>query len=272
MRRANLYGPGRDVTPYHMTVEDNVAPELIAELAASAGYAARRAAVEAFNASHNVLKKGLALTPVKFGISFTTTHLNQAGALVLVYADGSIQLNHGGTEMGQGLMIKVAQVVADVFARADRDGEDHRDAHRQGAQHLGHRRLLGRGPERHGRAERRRDDQGSGSTPSPRRSRGSSELELRASSAAAPISARISLSATGFYATPKIHYDRATHTRPALPLFRLWRGAERGRDRHADRRAQGAARSTSSTTSAARSIRRSTSARSRAASSRAWAG
>ena len=70
----------------------------------------------AFNASHNVLKKGLALTPVKFGISFTTTHLNQAGALVLVYADGSIHLNHGGTEMGQGLMIKVAQVVADVFA------------------------------------------------------------------------------------------------------------------------------------------------------------
>ena len=74
------------------------------------------AAVEAFNAGHKVLKKGLALTPVKFGISFTTTHLNQAGALVLVYADGSIHLNHGGTEMGQGLHIKVAQVVADVFA------------------------------------------------------------------------------------------------------------------------------------------------------------
>ena len=116
MRQANLYGPGRDVTPYHMTVEDNVAPEIIAELAESAGYAARREAVAAFNASHRILKKGLALTPVKFGISFTTTHLNQAGALVLVYADGSIHLNHGGTEMGQGLMIKVAQVVADVFA------------------------------------------------------------------------------------------------------------------------------------------------------------
>ena len=116
VRQANLYGPGRDVTPYHMTVEDNVAPEIIAELAESAGYAARREAVAAFNASHRILKKGLALTPVKFGISFTTTHLNQAGALVLVYADGSIHLNHGGTEMGQGLMIKVAQVVADVFA------------------------------------------------------------------------------------------------------------------------------------------------------------
>src|SRR5687767_6346297 len=115
VRRVNLYGPGRDVTPYHMIVEDNVAPELIADLAERAGYAERRAEVEAFNASHKILKKGLALTPVKFGISFTTTHLNQAGALVLVYADGSIHLNHGGTEMGQGLMIKVAQVVADVF-------------------------------------------------------------------------------------------------------------------------------------------------------------
>ena len=115
VRQVNLYGPGRDVTPYHMAVEDNVAPQIIAELADSAGYAARREAVAAFNAGHRILKKGLALTPVTFGISFTTPHLNQAGALVLVYADGSIHLNHGGTEMGQGLMIKVAQVVADVF-------------------------------------------------------------------------------------------------------------------------------------------------------------
>ena len=122
VRRINLYGPGRDVTPYHMQVADNVAPELIADLAERAGYAERRAAVEAFNAGHKVLKKGLALTPVKFGISFTTTHLNQAGALVLVYADGSVHLNHGGTEMGQGLHIKVAQVVADVFAMPGRGG------------------------------------------------------------------------------------------------------------------------------------------------------
>ena len=71
--------------------------------------------------SHGILKRGLALTPVKFGISFTTTHLNQAGALVLVYADGSIHLNHGGTEMGQGLMIKVAQVVADAWHVAPDD-------------------------------------------------------------------------------------------------------------------------------------------------------
>ncbi|MDB5458290.1 MAG: aldehyde oxidase [Caulobacteraceae bacterium] len=115
VRRVNLYGPGRDVTPYHMTVEDNVAPQLIEQLAASSNYAGRRAAIAAFNAASPVIKRGIALTPVKFGISFTTSHLNQAGALVHVYADGSIHLNHGGTEMGQGLMVKVAQVVADVF-------------------------------------------------------------------------------------------------------------------------------------------------------------
>ena len=216
VRQANLYGPGRDVTPYHMTVEDNVAPEIIAELAESAGYAARRAAVEAFNAGHNVLKKGLALTPVKFGISFTTTHLNQAGALVLVYADGSIHLNHGGTEMGQGLMIKVAQVVADVFGVPIETREGQRDAHRQGAQHLGHRRLLGLGPERHGREERRRDD-----PRAPRRLRrepaGTRQSWTFAELCRRAHLARISLSATGFYATPKIHYDRASHRgRPFL--------------------------------------------------------
>lgn len=116
VRIANLYGPGRDVTPYGMTVADNIAPELIARLRQTARYDMRRAGVDAFNAANTVLKKGIALTPVKFGISFTSTHLNQAGALVLVYADGSIQINHGGTEMGQGLYVKVAQIVADVFA------------------------------------------------------------------------------------------------------------------------------------------------------------
>ena len=116
VRVANLYAPGRDVTPYGMTVTDNIAPDLIARLRADARYDERAAGVAAFNAAHRVLKKGIALTPVKFGISFTTTHLNQAGALVHVYADGSIQVNHGGTEMGQGLYIKVARVVADVFA------------------------------------------------------------------------------------------------------------------------------------------------------------
>ncbi len=116
VRLANHYGEGRDVTPYGMTVEDHdVGLRVIRELESSSDYRARREAIRAFNASSPILKKGLALTPVKFGISFTLTHLNQAGALVHVYADGSVQLNHGGTEMGQGLNQKVAQVVAEEF-------------------------------------------------------------------------------------------------------------------------------------------------------------
>ncbi|MEM9010322.1 MAG: xanthine dehydrogenase molybdopterin binding subunit [Pseudomonadota bacterium] len=117
VRRANLYAPGRDITPYHMTVEEHVLPPLIDALAERADYAARRAEIAAFNAESPVLKRGIALTPVKFGISFTLTHLNQAGALVHVYQDGSIHLNHGGTEMGQGLFLKVAQVAAEVFGQ-----------------------------------------------------------------------------------------------------------------------------------------------------------
>lgn len=116
VRYANLYGTtDRNVTPYGMTVEDNVAGEIMRQLEASSDYRARRTAIAAFNAESAVLKKGIALTPVKFGISFTTTFLNQAGALVHVYQDGSIHLNHGGTEMGQGLFVKVAQVVAEEF-------------------------------------------------------------------------------------------------------------------------------------------------------------
>ncbi len=117
VRKANFYGEGRDTTPYHQTVEDNIAPEMMESLAASADYAARKAEIAEFNASSPILKKGIAFTPVKFGISFTLTHLNQAGALVHVYADGSIHLNHGGTEMGQGLFTKVAQVAAEVFGQ-----------------------------------------------------------------------------------------------------------------------------------------------------------
>ncbi len=119
IRRINLYGgEGRNVTPYHMTVEDNVALELVAELERSSDYRQRRRQVAEFNARSSIIKRGIALTPVKFGISFTTSFLNQAGALVHVYKDGSIHLNHGGTEMGQGLFIKVAQVVADAFGVA----------------------------------------------------------------------------------------------------------------------------------------------------------
>ncbi|MDN3518131.1 xanthine dehydrogenase molybdopterin binding subunit [Aquisalimonas lutea] len=116
VRRRNLYGTDdRNETPYGQVVEDNILPQLYDELDASSDYAARRRAVDAFNREGGTLRKGLAVTPVKFGISFTTTHLNQAGALVLVYTDGSIQLNHGGTEMGQGLYVKVAQIVAEEF-------------------------------------------------------------------------------------------------------------------------------------------------------------
>lgn len=116
VRRRNLYGIGdRNETPYDQLVEDNILHELFDDMEASAEYAERRRQVNAFNAQAGVLRKGLAMTPVKFGISFTTTHLNQAGALVLVYKDGSVQLNHGGTEMGQGLYIKVAQIVAEEF-------------------------------------------------------------------------------------------------------------------------------------------------------------
>jgi len=113
VRRANFYGKTtQNVTPYRQTVSDNVIHELVAELAASAGYAERREAVARFNAASPLLKRGIAITPVKFGISFNVNHYNQAGALVHVYTDGSVLVNHGGTEMGQGLNTKVAQVVA----------------------------------------------------------------------------------------------------------------------------------------------------------------
>jgi xanthine dehydrogenase large subunit len=116
VRQVNLYGKGeRNRTPYHMTVEDNILPELMEALERQSDYAARRAQVADFNAENSFLKKGIALTPVKFGISFTAAHLNQAGALLHIYKDGSVHLNHGGTEMGQGLYVKVAQVVAEVL-------------------------------------------------------------------------------------------------------------------------------------------------------------
>jgi xanthine dehydrogenase large subunit len=116
VRKANFYGgEGRDLTPYHQQVTDNILDRLVGELEQSADYRARRQAIIDFNASSKVLKKGIALTPVKFGISFTATWYNQAGALIHVYNDGSIHLNHGGTEMGQGLNTKVAQVVAEAF-------------------------------------------------------------------------------------------------------------------------------------------------------------
>ncbi|SEE17154.1 xanthine dehydrogenase molybdopterin binding subunit [Pseudomonas anguilliseptica] len=116
VRKLNYYGKTeRNVTHYHQTVEHNVIHEMTAELEASSDYAKRRGEIIEFNKKSPVLKKGLALTPVKFCISFTATFLNQAGALIHIYTDGSIHLNHGGTEMGQGLNTKVAQIVAEVL-------------------------------------------------------------------------------------------------------------------------------------------------------------
>ena len=225
VRQANLYGPGRDVTPYGMVVEDNVAPELIAELAASSRYAERRDQVAVWNAANPIIKKGIALTPVKFGISFTTTHLNQAGALVLVYADGSIQLNHGGTEMGQGLYVKVAQVVADVFAvplgavritatRTDKVPNTSATAASAGADLNGmaafnaaetiRQRLAAFAADRFGVPEAE-------VAFTPDGVRAGAELVPFATLCRLAHMGRVSLSATGFYATPRIAYDRAAH-------------------------------------------------------------
>jgi len=226
VRQRNLYGEGRDLTPYHQVVEDNVAPQLLAELAASCDYEARQAEIDAYNARSPVLKKGLALTPVKFGISFTTTHLNQAGALIHLYADGSILLNHGGTEMGQGLFVKVAQIVAEAFkvdvsrvkvtstvtdkvpntsATAASSGTDLNGMAALNAANTIKARLVEFAARKWSCAE--------------------SEVEftpegLLAGKELIPFDvlcrqahlARVSLSSTGFYATPKIHYDRVTHT------------------------------------------------------------
>ena len=116
VRRANFYAPGRDLTPYDMKVEDFVADQLFDELEKSSSYAARRKAIRKWNAGSPIVKRGIAMTPVKFGISFTATFYNQASALVhIYYADGSVLVNHGGTEMGQGLFTKVAQIVAQEF-------------------------------------------------------------------------------------------------------------------------------------------------------------
>ena len=230
VRQANLYGQpgdglGRSITPYEMVVEDNVAPQLIADLAEQVGYAARAEAVAVFNATHTILKKGLALTPVKFGISFTTTHLNQAGALVHLYTDGSIQLNHGGTEMGQGLYVKVAQIVADVFAvdvarvritatRTDKVPNTSATAASSGADL--------NGMAAFNAAVELRDRL----TTFAARHRGVPPESIRFTRDGVRIGdecvpfatlcrqahiGRVSLSATGYYATPKIEYDRAAH-------------------------------------------------------------
>ncbi len=238
VRYRNLYGTTtRNVTPYGMTVEDNIAAEVMRQLEASSDYRRRRAGIAAFNAGNAVLKKGLALTPVKFGISFTTTFLNQAGALVHVYQDGSVHLNHGGTEMGQGLFIKVAQVVAEEFGIAlDRvkisathtgkvpntsptaasSGTDMNGmAAKQAAAEIRTRlaEFIARDWQVPVRTIQFRDDQVR-----------SGELVLSfAEVVKKAYLARTHLSAAGFYATPKITWDRAKAT--GRPFFYFAYGA-----------------------------------------------
>ncbi len=223
VRLANLYGEaGRDVTPYHMAVEDNVLPELMAELETGAEYRARREAIAAYNAESPWVKRGIAITPVKFGISFTVTHLNQAGALLHVYQDGSIQLNHGGTEMGQGLFVKVAQIVAEVFdvpvervgisatntakvpntsPTAASSGTDLNGMAARNAALTIKERLAAFVAELH-QAEPHEIVFRDGEVRVRDNVMSFAEVARRA------YMARIQLSATGFYRTPKVHYDR----------------------------------------------------------------
>jgi xanthine dehydrogenase large subunit len=119
VRKNNLYGiTERNRTHYDMLIEDNILLPLLTRLEASSHYQSRRDEIRQWNQCNSIIKRGIAITPVKFGISFTATHFNQAGALVHVYTDGSVLINHGGTEMGQGLHTKVCQIVADVLGLA----------------------------------------------------------------------------------------------------------------------------------------------------------
>ena len=236
VRRANFYraaevaGPVQ-TTPYHMAVEDFIGHDLVAELERSSDYQKRRAEIAAWNATSPILKRGIALTPVKFGISFTLTHLNQAGALVHVYQDGSIQLNHGGTEMGQGLFQKVAQVVAGVFgvdagavkitatdtgkvpntsATAASSGSDLNGMAAKAAAETIRARLAAFLAEKHQTSpEAVRFENGLVHV--------AGEAYDFARVAGWAYQARVSLSSTGFYATPKIVWDRVRGTgRPFL--------------------------------------------------------
>ncbi len=238
VRKANFYGIGeRNVTHYGQTIVDNVIHDIVADLEQSADYHARRAGIRAFNRGSPCLKRGIALTPVKFGISFTATHLNQAGCLLHVYTDGTLMLNHGGTEMGQGLFIKVAQVVAEELqvdidriritasdtsrvpnasptaasSGSDINGKAAQDAARKlkarlalfAAKHFGvaAETIVFRGNAVHA---------------------GERKLSFNELVKLAYF-ARVSLSATGYYRTPKIGYDRKTWT--GMPFYYFCYGA-----------------------------------------------
>lgn len=225
VRKANFYGTDTDnVTPYHQPVEDNIIHRVVEELEASADYQARRAASLKYNAGSTVLKKGIALTPVKFGISFTATWYNQAGALVHVYKDGSIHLSHGGTEMGQGLYIKVAQVLADAFgvgldvvkimatstgkvpntsATAASSGSDLNGMAAYDAARQIKERLVKHAAKLYQVAE------GDVHWVQGGIQAGATFVPFAELAASAYLN-RVQLSAAGFYETPKIHWDRAT--------------------------------------------------------------
>ncbi len=225
IRKRNFYGDnGRDVTPYHQTVEDNIAPRIMQELEEGADYQARRKAVLDWNAKGGIIRKGIALTPVKFGISFTATWYNQAGALLHVYSDGSVHLNHGGTEMGQGLNTKIAQVVAEELqvdfdkikitrtttekvpntsATAASSGSDLNGMAAQDAARQIKERLIAFA------AERWQTDAQNVRFVANAVEVGSETIPF-ADFIREAYMARVHLSAAGFYKTPKIHWDRTT--------------------------------------------------------------
>ena len=233
VRRLNFYGSGeRNITPYLMEVEDNVLPILADRLEASSRYRERREAVARFNATSPVIRRGIAMTPVKFGISFNAQMFNQAGALVHVYNDGSVMLNHGGTEMGQGLHTKVMQVVANVFglpisavrvsatdtskvpntsATAASSGTDLNGKAAEAAALTIRERLTGFAASRY-QVSASAVSFGEGQV-----SLGDGRQVPFAQLVRAAYVARISLSSTGFYRTPKIHWDPRTLT--GRPFF-----------------------------------------------------
>jgi xanthine dehydrogenase large subunit len=223
IRKINFYGTSdRNVTPYHQTVEDNIIHRIVSELEESSDYKRRRRTIDAFNANSRVIKRGLALTPVKFGISFTATHFNQAGALVHVYTDGSVHLNHGGTEMGQGLYVKVAQVVAEEFqididqvkitatttgkvpntsATAASSGSDLNGMAARNAARIIRDRLTDFAAEKYAVPHDQIEFL-------PNRVRIGNQQIAFADLVKQAYMARIQLSAAGFYKTPKIHWNR----------------------------------------------------------------
>ena len=237
VRKRNLYARGRDVTPYGQKLRDKISADVIAQLEKTSSYAKRRKEIVAFNKTSKILKKGLALTPVKFGISFTFTQMNQAGALVHVYADGSVHLNHGGTEMGQGLYVKVAQVVAEVFGialehvaitatttgkvpntspTAASSGTDLNGMAAANAAKIIKDRMAAHAAKIWNVAKSKIVF-ANGKVKAGRKSMSFPEL------AKATKESKISLSSTGFYFTPEIHWDRATGT--GMPFYYFAYGA-----------------------------------------------